>query len=171
MSDKVFWSLLGAEVVLWIVLFVIVVVPKMSEYDSVSAKLKRQQKDLKEYSRKVDRDLPTEDMVKAEEKYLESWSKEIDRAEEFYSSRVSRFAEGTSSDLSGWSTRYRDGFDLLVKRYRSEVGLDAAAELPFLAQEDLDDVDKIVNYERRWKVQSHLVNLALGEPRLKIFSS
>mgnify|MGYP003339553133 CR=1 FL=1 len=68
MSDKVFWSLLGAEVVLWIVLFVVIVMPKMADYDSVSAKLKRQQKDLKEYSRKVDRELPTEDLVEAEKK-------------------------------------------------------------------------------------------------------
>ena len=161
MSDKVFWSLLGAEVVFWIVLFVLLVVPKMSEYDSVTSKLKRQQKDLKEFSKRVDRDLPTEDLVEAEEKFLTNWSKQIDRAEEFYSSRVSRFDEGASSDLSGWTAGYRDGFDLLAKRYRSETGLAEEAELPFFAQEDLTNVDKIVNYERRWKVQSHLVNLAL----------
>ncbi|OUU25585.1 MAG: hypothetical protein CBC13_01920 [Planctomycetia bacterium TMED53] len=162
MSDKVFWSLLGAEVVLWIVLFVVIVMPKMADYDSVSAKLKRQQKDLKEYSRKIDRELPTEDLVEAEKKYLGKWEQEIKRAEEFYSSRVSRFVEGVSSDLSSWSTRYRDGFDLMAKRYRSDVGLEADAELPFTAQEDLDDVDKIVKYERRWKVQNHLVNLVLA---------
>lgn len=161
MSDKVFWSLLGTEVVFWIVLFVVLVMPKMSEYDSVTSKLMRQQKDLREYSKRVDRDLPTEDLVEAEEKFLTNWSKQIDRAEEFYSSRVSRFDEGASSDLSGWTAGYRDSFDLLAKRYRSDTGLAEESELPFFAQEDLANVDKIVNYERRWKVQSHLVNLAL----------
>ena len=161
MSDKVFWSLLGAEVVVWIVLFVLLVMPKMSEYDSVTAKLKRQQKDLREYSKRVDRELPTEDLLEAEEKFLSNWGKQIDRAEQFYSSRVSRFEEGASSDLSGWTAGFRDGFELLAKRYRSDTGLAADAELPFTKQDDLDDASKIVSYERRWKVQNHLVNLVL----------
>ena len=168
MSDKVFWGLLGAEIVVWIVLFVLLVMPKMSEYDKVTSKLKRQQTDLRNYATKVDRDLPTENLLEAEEKFLSNWAKQIDRAEEFYSSRVSRFEEGASSDLSGWTAGYRDGFDLLVKRYRSETGLAADAELPFTAQDDLGDVTKIVNYERRWKVQNHLVNLALENRGSKI---
>lgn len=161
MSDKVFWSILGAEVVVWIVLFVLLVMPKMSEYDSVTGKLRKQQSSLREYSKKVDRDLPTKDLLEAEEKFNASWSKQLDRAEEFFSSRVSRFEEGASSDLSGWTAGYRDGFDLLAKRYRSTTGLAADAELPFSIQDDLADMTKIVDYERRWKVQNHLVNLTL----------
>ena len=76
MSDKVFWSLLGAEVVVWIVLFVLLVMPKMSEYDSVTDKLRKQQKSLREYSKRVDRDLPTKDLLDAEEKFNASWEKQ-----------------------------------------------------------------------------------------------
>ena len=162
MSDKVFWSILGGILLGWVILFVLLVLPKMQAYDSVSADLKSKHRTLDKFSKRTDRDLPTQRLINKEEEFLQSWKKEIDRAEEFYTSRKFRFEEGASDDLSGWSTRYRDDFDFLVKKYRRHAGLADDAELPFEIQEDISNVDEIVNYERRWKVQFHLVDLIVN---------
>ena len=88
MSDKVFWSILGGILLGWVILFVLLVLPKMQAYDSVSADLKSKHRTLDKFSKRTDRDLPTQRLINKEEEFLQSWKKEIDRAEEFYESEV-----------------------------------------------------------------------------------
>lgn len=158
MKDKVFWSILGAILVGWIILFFVLVWPKMQSYNTVTGKLKSKKTAIQKYAKMDSVDLPTQDLVEAQEKYLVSWRKQIDRAEQFHETRAALFIEGVVSDLSSWSTRYRDDFELLQSRYRKHVGLDAEAELPFQVQEDADDPSMIPAYERRWRVQKDLVD-------------
>ncbi|NCG12590.1 MAG: hypothetical protein GWP38_04525, partial [Planctomycetia bacterium] len=50
MSDKVFWSILGGILLGWVILFVLLVLPKMQAYDSVSADLKSKHRTLDKFS-------------------------------------------------------------------------------------------------------------------------
>ena len=158
MTNRVFWSVLGVILFGWIVLFFLFVWPKMQAYEDVTKKLSRSNKAIQKYARMDAEQLPTEDLVEAQEKYLNNWRKQIDRAEQFHSNRAALFVEGVVSDLSSWSTRYRDDFDLLESRYRKHVGIDDAVELPFAVQEDTNDSSQIAAYERRWRVQKDLVD-------------
>lgn len=158
MKDKVFWSILGAILVGWILLFFLFVWPKMQSYNEVTGQLKSKKTAIQRYAKMSADDLPTEDLVEAQEKYLANWKKQIDRAEQFHKNRSALFIEGVVGDLSSWSTRYRDDFNLLQSRYRKHVGLDAEAELPFQVQEEAGDPAMIAAYERRWRVQKELVD-------------
>lgn len=158
MKDKVFWTVLGAILFGWIVLFFLFVWPKMQAYEDVTKKLSRSNKAIQKYAKMDSEQLPTEELVEAQEKYLTNWRKQIDRAEQFHSNRAALFVEGVVGDLSSWSTRYRDDFELLESRYRKHVGMDPAAELPFAVQEDTTDSSQIAAYERRWRVQKELVD-------------
>ena len=158
MKDKVFWSILGAILLGWVLLFFLFVWPKMDAYNEVTDTLSKSNRAIQKYARMAAEELPTEDLVEAQEKYLASWNKQIDRAEQFHKNRAALFVEGVVGDLSSWSTRYRDDFELLQSRYRKHVGLDAETELPFLVQEDITDPDQIAAYERRWRVQKDLVD-------------
>ncbi|MGE4620393.1 MAG: hypothetical protein AAEJ04_11360, partial [Planctomycetota bacterium] len=122
MKDKVFWSVLGAILLGWIILFFLLVWPKMTAYESVTKKLSRSNRAIQKYAKMDSGELPTEDLVEAEEKYLANWRKQIDRAEAFHQNRAALFIEGVVGDLSAWSTRYRDDFELLQSRYRKHVG-------------------------------------------------
>lgn len=162
MKDKVFWSILGVILFGWIVLFFVFVWPKMQAYEDVTKKLSRSNKAIQKYAKMDSEQLPTEDLVDSQVKYLANWRKQIDRAEQFHNNRAALFVEGVVGDLSSWSTRYRDDFDLLESRYRKHAGLADDAELPFAVQEDATDANKIASYERRWRVQKDLVDRVIS---------
>jgi hypothetical protein len=159
MNDKVFWSLLGVILVGWVVLFALFVMPKMTEYESVTKKLKNSKREIEKYAKMSSDDLPTIELVEAKRDFLLNWDKQIAKAEQFHINRANLFTEGAVGDLSSWSTRYRDNFGLLVSRYTHHTGYAGETkDFPFKIQDNLDDPDKLQSYERVWRIQKDLVD-------------
>ena len=76
MKDKVFWSILGAILLGWVLLFFLFVWPKMDAYNEVTDTLSKSNRAIQKYARMAAEELPTEDLVEAQEKYLASWNKQ-----------------------------------------------------------------------------------------------
>ncbi len=169
MKDKVFWSLLGAILLGWVLLFAFLVWPKMTEYDKVTDKLSKEKKAIQVYAKMDVEELPTDDLVEAKENFLKNWRKQLDRATQFHENRSALFTEGAVSDLSSWATRYRDNYDLLVNRYVQHTGYAGDMEdIPVKVQEDLSDPSKVEKYEKYWKVQKFLVDEVIAIPGASI---
>ncbi|MBT5737092.1 MAG: hypothetical protein HN891_06480 [Planctomycetes bacterium] len=163
MNDKVFWSLLGVILVGWVILFALFVMPKMTEYESVTKKLKSSKRDIEKYAKMSPDDLPTSELVEAKRDFLLNWDKQIAKAEQFHINRANLFTEGAVGDLSSWSTRYRDSFGLLVSRYVHHTGYAGETkDFPFKIQDNLADPDQLQSYERVWRIQKDLVDRVLA---------
>lgn len=156
MSTKVFWGLLGAILVGWIVLFVTVVMGQMETYNAESTKLDRRVKSMRDYAALPEDELPTESLLEKKQNLYDNWERNVEAAQRFYEDREARVVGGIERNQAVWVARYRDEFEALGQRYRTATGLAAEEALPFDRMEEFGEHD-LEFYEKAWKVQRFLI--------------
>ncbi len=165
MKTNVFWSVVGGLVLLWIILIVLVVLPKKESYEKTANDLQSSVRTLEQMARMEPAKIPSEALKENREQYFERYSSNYQEAFEFYEERDRRFEdlEGRTSPTD-WYAAYNDAYEKLGARYRAHANLPEDKPLPFKRAEDPRTADRLGLTQKRWRIQRTLVEeiMSLG---------
>jgi len=159
MKTNVFWGVVGAILVIWLVLLYFVIFDgKMTTYAGKVDRLDKLVRKVEKYAKMPAEELPTSDLLEKTENGYARWQKNVDDAQRFYQDRDDAFeSRGTNRDLGTWQAAYKVAFSALKESYREYAGLEEDAEIPFREIKDLSDPTAIAEYQKLWNVQRTLI--------------
>ena len=167
MQDKTFWSILGALVLGWIVLFYMLVVGGgMKTYSEKSSSLKSKVRAMKDFAEMAPEDLPTEELLDRKTAEIEAKEKMLADAQQFFIDRENRlFAGAAINNKAAWEGRYRDQYALLGDEYRRAhppaEDAEEVEDLPFALLENKILEGDLSQAERLWRTQKLVVEAVL----------
>ena len=167
MKDNVFWGIVGGVLVLVILGFYFMVWDKWGTYQDRSTDLKSRVTQMEKFAGKVN-DLPTQKLREANEEFTSDWTANRDATLVYLEQRDADFESFRfvgqdlgSPDLATWTTAYRDAFDKLAGDYREHTDTGSEEPVPFDKIKDIGDANKVLDYQKEWRVTSTLVRAVM----------